>query len=267
MVRFPQSHIELYNDSKCCFDCALRKLKVKTTKMMKELPPGAWEKSVKEKMVLPLLKELSKFDPLKRMPIEWLDAEKHPERYPNTKCMIVVMYWEMCRMFKDGPSPNETIFFSKIQAMVYTIVDKIRTKNIPNEGYPKMLERMQIFDGIDLIHRKLNYYMRNNENGVLSIHTLIKYIRDRDAMDHAFLIIQRIDKKGEVLNGLRDALLSECENEKAKRRALQMALHPRSTNAKIRVLGSDLLSLCAIKKTSEHIVLWEEALGDYLLKL
>ena len=123
--------------------------------MISKLPTGAWEKTVKPLMVMPLLLRLSLIDPLRRMPLSWLDSDKLPDDYPvhitNNTDLVAIRYWELCSMMKEGPLADEgSGFFVNMHKLAYGVLHIIlsrETHQIPSGRYFGLQQQIYVLGG------------------------------------------------------------------------------------------------------------------------
>jgi hypothetical protein len=260
----------------------MRSLQSHTSMLVRRLPPGAWERAVLPRMVLPPLRRLSVLDPLHRMPLAWIE-EGGQLRPPlggvreggETDQVIVVRYWALCKMAKDGLQEDEdffSMFYSLASSIMHTMVVR-ETMYIPPDTFMGLHHQIFVLTGRDGIYGEIKELVSRANKGIdLNICGVAIYIRRCGAEDYALFVIERMStttksnqRGNDALQQLRDALLKGRANEAAKTHALRMALHPRATGAAIRVLGGDLLLLCAREaRRREKIVLWEDVLAEWL---
>ena len=287
---FPFTHPALYEREPCCFRCSMRTLHTHVAHMIGNLPPGAWETAVKPRIVLPLLRRLSTLDPLRRMPLRWLEqgGEAHPEHCPagggaegggvhDFSTQVVIKYWEMCRMAKVGPkgSHDKQVFFKTLLGLISSVLYTIAARekhSVAMKSFLALEQQISILNGWDSIYEEIkDVITRSSQWLAHDITRVAKNIARCGAVDYALFVVERRRRSFEsneaaavALDQLRDALLAGRANEAAKIRALLMALHPRSTGAAIRALGPDLLRVCVRAVPVERIVLWEEVLVEWL---
>ena len=278
---FPFTHPTIYAHDACCFHCSLRALKHKVATLLAKLPPGAWERHAKPLIVLPLLRRLSLIDPLRRMPLRWLErAEAVPAQCPAGACPVVVRYWDLCRMLWAGPEKEgDALFFDAMHALasyaLFSITRGGEGQPVPREDESLGLQkRIVMLAGADPIAEEMHRFMAGTliaQQPPVDVGHLVRVIRCTEAQEYALFLIDRAhssfaagDVRQAALQGLRDAVLDTLRAETAKLRALCMALHPRSTGAQVRVLGLDLLRVCAGHAGRGRLVTWEEALVGWL---
>ena len=267
----------IFSVNACCFHCSIRVVKSQISAVTENMPPDAWEKSVKPAMILPLLRRLALVDPLRRMPLYWLDEDRleFPPNCPfNTGNGIVVRYWELCHMLRVGPS-NREIFFSSFQALASNIMNIMITREglaIPPEVYLGLWHQVAVIGGADNIVSELRELLARARSGrQLRIEELARYIERCGAVDYVFFLVEKMasemgaqDFRRRTLNNLCLALSRGRDQRAAKFHAFRMALHPRSVDSQVRTLGPDLMLMCMKWDSLERIVLWEEVLGKWL---
>lgn len=274
---FPYTHERLYCCESCCFRCSLRTLQTQVATMIVKLPDGAWEKKVKPLMVLPLLHRLSLVDPLRRMPLSWLDAEKFPSEYPDHPDRVVGRYWVLCEMAKAGPvNDGEGYrggFFKHMHRLACGLLDALRTERVvPADVCLGLRQQIYILGGNDGIVNEIKEFVTLANRGVkMNIENRAVILDRYGALDYAVFLVEKMDGSvsnsemvRERLGTLHKELMVVKQNTVSKYKALVMALHPRSTNTAIKMLGSDLLRLCVKSVTIERVVSWEEVLIDWL---
>lgn len=277
---FPFTHPALYTNDSCCFHCSLRTLKHKVSTLIDKLPPGAWENKAKPLMVVPLLRRLSLIDPLRRMPLLWLErAEAVPEQCPAGACSVVVRYWDLCRMLWTGPEMGDSLFFDAMHALatyaLFSITGGGEGRPVPPEDESLGLrKRIVMLAGADPVADEVNRFMADaiiKQLPAVDFKHLVRVIRCTGSQEYALFLIDRAhssfavsDVRRLALLELRDAVMDTLHIETAKLRALSMALHPRSIDALVRMIGPDLLRMCAGHAGRERIVMWEEALVGWL---
>ena len=92
---FPYSAPVLYTMEACCFQCSVRMIKLRVSSMIETLPAGAWDEAVKPLMIMPLMRRLSVLDPMRRMPLLWLESDGLPEGCPVNCSTVTLRYWEL----------------------------------------------------------------------------------------------------------------------------------------------------------------------------
>jgi hypothetical protein len=275
----PFTHPRLYNKDACCFHCSVRTLKHGVSTLLGKLPPDAWETAAKPLIVIPLLRRLSLIDPLRRMPLLWLErADAVPEECPAGVCSVVVRYWDMCRMVWAGPEDGDSMFFDAMHALAsYTLATIMRGGGgfpVPKEDESFGLhKRILTLAGADPVAEEINRLMANRIilQTPVDITQAVRVIRCTGAQEYALFLIDRAhasfmdnDVRKTMLLALRNAVLDTLRTESAKLRALRMALHPRSTAARVRMLGPDLLRMCMGHAGRARVVMWEEVLAGWL---
>ena len=116
MLSFPYSLPTIHGTKTCCFYCATRSVKGRVAEMLEALPSDVWETAVKPEMILPLMRRISLADPLRRMPLAWL--EELPLQCPRHCSQATARYWEMCRMV--GKGPGELRFQINVMSKTYS---------------------------------------------------------------------------------------------------------------------------------------------------
>lgn len=249
--------------------------------MLENLPSGAWEESVKPMILLPVLRRVSLFDPLRRMPISWLDiASDNTQPFPiqytgNPNCLVATRYWELCRMLRMGPEDNE-VFFVTFHALACNIMHIIIVReghNIHPDNYVGLWHQVMVLGGsTDHIVGELKELISRARSGRrLKIESTVQYIERCGAVEYALFLIARMgsvlnkeDYRQRALETLRLAVIDGRKQHIAKLRMFSMALHPRSSGALVRMLGPDLMRMCLRGVETEKIILWEGVLKKWL---
>ena len=292
---FPHKHPALNASERCCFRCSMRSLQMRVAQMSLRLPPGAWERKVRQEMVLPLLRRLSLFDPLRRMPLRWLEEEggglpavcpvscEEEEEAGDQSTKIKALYWELCHMTRTGPAEvkkkKHGEFFERLGSKAYNILHIITVfegRAVQEEARVGLSTQIRALKRRDDVYTEINYMAINESRGHRNAdpRPLAQRLRWCGAEEYGLFLVEHLRPPpescgpgvGRALDKLRDAVVAGRANEAAKVRALRMALHPRSAAAGIRVLGSELLRLCALGagEKAPKIVLWEEVLAEWL---
>ena len=274
---FPYTSRTLFAKDACCFQCSIRTIKYNIVAMIENLPAGAWEEAVKPRMIVPLLRRLSFIDPMRRMPLLWL--EDLPPACPRDASLVTTRYWELCRMMHAGPTTGKDtdVFFLTFHSLASNIMHII----VVREGQPVFAEehtgiwhQIAIISGADSIVTEVrNIISRARKGSRLQIEGVVQFIQRCGAVEYALFLAEnmsRVMTKGDfrlqALDRLCEGLKKGQRREAAKIRTLRMALHPRSS-AGIKRLGPDLLRMCVQAVRVERIVLWEEVLEKWLEKL
>jgi len=276
---FPYTSSALFTMDTCCFQCSVRTIKYRVAAMMEKLPAGAWEEAVKPRMILPLLHRLSTIDPLRRMPLRWLESDGLPELCPRHSSLVTTRYWELCRMMKVGPPVEDNdVFFLTFHAMASNIMHII----IMREGQPVFVDdytglwhQISIVSGADSIVTEIRDIISRARSGRrLKIEGVVQHVQRCGAVDYALFLAEHMgrvltpeDFRQQALDRMCAGLRAGKRREVAKIKTLSMALHPKSAMAGIRTLGPDLLRMCVKAVKVEKIVLWEEVLEKWLAPL
>lgn len=272
-LSFPYSAPVLYTMEACCFQCSVRMIKLRVSSMIETLPAGAWDEAVKPLMVMPLMRRLSVLDPMRRMPLLWL--ESMPEACPHHCSMVTSRYWELCRMAKNGPGDDDTFFlsFHALASNIMHIIIMRESQPVHPDHYTGLWHQISILSGADSIVTELRDILSRVRSGRrIKIEGVVQHVQRCGAVDYALFLVDRMnlalpddDFRRKGLDKLCDGLKLGRRREAAKLHTLRMALHPRSTVAGIRLLGPDLLRMCVLQAVKvERIVLWEEVLQKWL---
>jgi hypothetical protein len=273
---FPFTSPSLFTMDSCCFQCSVRTIKGHIGSMMEKLPADAWSEAVKPGMILPTLRRISVMDPMRRMPLRWLESDGFPIARPMNGCLVTVRYWELCRMMHAGPSEDDGAFFLSMHALASNIMHIIvmrEARSIHPDAYTGLWHQISVISGADSIVTELRDVISRARSGRrLKIEGVVQHIERCGAVDYAFflaehmgLVLTKEDFRQQALDRVCDGLRAGRRREAARIRALGMALHRRSTGAAIRALGADLLRMCAAQAARvEKIVLWEEVLEKWL---
>lgn len=266
----------------CCFQCTLRMGRVRIDAMLDKLPPGAWENEVKPRLVVPVLRRLSAFDPLGRLPLSWIDDRDDGRARPaplSGGTLVVVRYWDLCKLVREGPEGN-CAFFPMLHSLASNIMHTLTVREPGrHSGSPAaalLWRQVSLFSGNDPIIHELRSFLggaRSATRRELRISNLADSIEKRGAVDYCLFIAQRLragfaptDRRSKPLDALVGALCGKLGARAARRWAFAMALHRRSTGAAVRVLGLDLVRLCAVMSEDGcAAVLWEDVLGRWLV--
>lgn len=265
------SHIQrLYAAEPCCFNCSVRSLKAEINALIADLPEGAWEKAIKPLMVLPILRSISLLDPCRRLPLRWLHDFV---ALPEGKERVVLLYWELCRMVNLGPMAFKRNFFLSLHVKSLDIIHHIiRDDSPPNDSYWTLRERIYVLDGFDGIMVGIkDIVFRSSMGQRFNAESSAVYIWRTGRVHYANFLIEKMysvvapnPKSIMALDELQHALHAVQRKEAVKSMTLAMALHPRSKDALIGMLGSDLLQLCVQHTLPDPLVLWEDVLGMWL---
>jgi hypothetical protein len=273
---FPYTAPALFTMEACCFQCSVRMIKLRVASMIEKLPSGAWEEAVKPRMIMPLMHRLSVMDPMRRMPLLWLESDGLPEACPRHCSMVTLRYWELCRMVKNGPGDDNDTFFLSFHALASNIMHIIvMRESQPGhpDNYTGLWHQISILSGADSIVTELRDIISRVRSGRrIKLEGVVQHIQRCGAVDYALfladhmgLTIPEDDFRRQALDRMCGGLALGRKREAAKIHTLRMALHPRSTVAGIRVLGPDLLRMCVLQAVNvERIVLWEEVLKKWL---
>jgi hypothetical protein len=274
MQPFPS--IRLFSMDACCFQCSVRTMKTRVSEMMETLPDGAWEEAVRPKLVLPVLRRLSLMDRLRRMPLKWLESDGLPMLCPRNSCLVVVRYWELCRMLKVGPGDNEVYFLTmhSLASNIMHIMVVRENQPLTHDEYTGLWHQISIISGADSIATELRDIVSRARSGRrLKIEGVVQHVERCGAVEYALFLADHMgrllikeDFRQQALDRLCDGLRKGLKREADKLHTLRMALHRRS-GAGIKAIGSDLLRLCVAAVRTEKIVLWEEVLEKWLVQM
>lgn len=261
----------LYAAEPCCFNCSIRSLKAEISSMIANLPQGAWEKAVKPRMVLPILRSLSLLDPRRRLPLSWLhECSVFPE---GRDADVVFLYWELCSMVHLGPGAFKRGFFIALHSKALAIIHLIAsTHSVPHDSYWGLRERIYVLDGFDGIMTEIKDIVSRSSRGrSTNAEASAQYIWRSGGFYYALFLIAKMFPEvahnpdvTAALDNVLHALHAVQRNEKKKILSLCMALHSKSENALIGMLGSDLLQLCVEQTRHVPSVLWEDVLSEWL---
>ena len=267
----------IYSTYSCCFHCSVRSVKSRISAMLENMPLDAWEESVKPTMILPILRRMSLFDPLRRMPIRWLDTEEAfpPQYIGNPDCLVTTRYWELCRMLRVGPEDSETFFvtFHALACNIMHIIIVREGHHIHPDNYMGLWHQVMVIGGsTDNIMGELRELISRARSGRrLKIEGAAQYIERCGAVEYALFLIRRMgsmlnkeDFRQRALDALCLAVIKGRTQHMAKLHTFRMALHPRSSGALVRTLGPDLMRMCLCGVETEKIVLWEGVLKKWL---
>jgi hypothetical protein len=265
----------LYAFDVCCFICSHSALKTAINTMIHKLPQDAWEKTVKDSLVLPILRSLSLLDPLRRMPMQWL--EKPPALCPcDNKDRVAGLFWELCHMVERGPGQYTKNYFLTMHTLALNITHIIIFNHVVSpEQHWALREQIYILDGFDGVVTEIkDVVSRGGRGAPIHMNISAEYIHRCGAVDYALFIIEKMygvvhhnEKSVQALDDLQNALVAIQGNEKGKLHSLRMALHPRAKGVGIGILGADLLQLCVEKIRSKPLVIWEHVLDEWLTPL
>jgi hypothetical protein len=275
-ANFPYTSPTLFSKDSCCFQCSVRTIKFNVAAMIEHLPTEAWEEAVKPRMILPLLRRLSMIDPVRRMPLLWL--ETLPPVCPRDVSLVTVRYWELCRMMHAGPSDSDVFFmtFHSLASNIMHILVVREGQPIFPEDHTGIWHQISVVCGADSILTEIrDIISRARRGNRLQIEGVVQFVQRCGAVDYALFMAESMGRALTEGDFRQQALVKMCNGlkkgrrrEAAKIKTLRMALHPRSTSAGIKRLGPDLLLMCvrAVKEV-ERIVLWEEVLEKWLDKI
>jgi hypothetical protein len=273
--KMPFKGRHLYAFDACCFICSHSALKTAINTMIHKLPQDAWEQTVKDRLVLPILRSLSLLDPLRRMPMQWL--EKPPALCPyDNKDRVTGLFWELCHMVERGPGQYTKNYFLTMHTLSLNITHIIIFNHgVSPEEYWALREQIYILDGFDGVVTEIkDVVSRGGRGAPIRMNISAEYIHRCGAVDYALFMIEKMhglvhhnEKSVQALDDLKNALVAIQGNEKAKLHSLRMALHPRAKGVGIGMLGADLLQLCVEKSRRKPIVLWEDVLDEWLTPL
>jgi hypothetical protein len=274
-ANFPYTSPTLFSKDACCFQCSVRTIKFNVAAMIEHMPTEAWEEAVKPRMILPLLRRLSMIDPVRRMPLLWL--ETLTPVCPRDVSLVTVRYWELCRMMHAGPSESDVFFmtFHSLASNIMHILVVREGQPILPEDHTGVWHQISVVCGADSVLTEIrDIISRARRGNRLQIEGVVQFIQRCGAVDYALFMAEGMgrvltegDFRLQALDKMCNGLNKGRQREAAKISALRMALHPRSTSAGIKRLGSDLLLACVQAVKVERIVLWEEVLERWLDKV